>query len=177
MQELNVNEKMFEYKRIKVISVECEPIKNVDKLFDKCRIIGRKHNIDIQLLDAEMVFGKTHILSGIDRALRAYKHQRNVASTLVTEILVRLSGEKQIHHALKKVGVKKGTNRAILIIEGDCEIRTILNELNFRHTRISQGTISNLLRFGISKKELETVERTKVKDLVLEKVATRDIID
>ncbi|ABR54199.1 Protein of unknown function DUF509 [Methanococcus vannielii SB] len=63
-----------------------------------------KMNLEFQLLNADLIATKTHILQGIYQA----ETKKNISSSIWVEILLRISGTKQISNAIKTFGAKSG---------------------------------------------------------------------
>jgi len=144
-----------------------------------------KNDVGIQLLNANMIFGKEHIISAFEHAKRSL--QRNEASThsMEMELLLYASGERQIKHAIKKMGIQKGELDFIAIFLFDKEKRKkidniIDNFLQFFHLRKNDSVFnpddSKLVHFGISKQAIQSVQKDQIFQLVLEKIALVDII-
>jgi len=83
---------------------------------------------DVILFDPNMVCGKGQIMSAAVHAERSFEHGYNRSKTLLTEIILYASGERQIGKALKKMRPKKGCSEyvaAVLDIDGDLDLGKI----------------------------------------------------
>jgi len=160
---------------------------DVEEFLKKISIISKKYNLTIQVFDASMIFGKIHLNSAVEHALRAMKRKTNSTNTLDKEILLYASGERQIKKAIPKMGVKKGCEKIALVLINDDErgkenlfdivIKNILDQLNLkRDDSVLKGNHQTLLDFGLNDNEISTVTKDKYEFLILEKVAMVDVI-
>ena len=73
------------------------------------KIIGgyaSKNNLIIQVFNADMIYGKNHIISAVEHAKRAMERKTNTTNSLEKEILLYASGERQLKHAIPKWELK-----------------------------------------------------------------------
>ena len=169
---------------IKVIGAKGK-IKDIDNFLEKINIFAKKNNFIIQTFDADFVFGKNHIISAVEHAVRAISRKTNTTNSLEKEILLYASGERQLKLAIPKIGVKKKdiANIAVVLIEKTKKtisnniVDDLLKSLCLtRDDKVLEGDKNTLTRFGIKENEIETVMKNKYEDLILEKVAMVDII-
>jgi len=159
-------------------------IKNIDTFLNRISDFSKENNFFIQTFDANVIFGKNHILSAVNHAKRAFKCKTNTTNSLEMEILLYTSGERQLKLAIPKMGVKKGkSNVAFVFLSEDNDIisNEKINEfLNFlslkKDNKVLEGDENTLRLFGINDNEIETVKKEKYGNLILEKVAMVDII-
>jgi len=73
------------------------------------------------VVDAESIVSIKHLICSIYFAIKAFKQKNNIANTLNSEILLYLSGHRQISKAINKVGLSSSTKAIIFIklIKGD----------------------------------------------------------
>lgn len=74
----------------------------------------------IQLLNADGIAGKKHILHATQQAILAFEREENIANDLGLEICVRASAQRQISKALKILGLKEGLNKICAVVV-DCD--------------------------------------------------------
>jgi KEOPS complex subunit Cgi121 len=130
----------------------------------------------LQFFDAELILGKEHIISGWIHAQRAFERGDNISSSLKMELLIYVSGEVQIASALKKVGIKNGCEKLVLVVEGDLDIEGLISHLNLqRDDQVLNWSESKLRAYGIGEDEISAVDTNKIKDLILERVAMVDV--
>jgi KEOPS complex subunit Cgi121 len=156
-------------------------IQNVDKFLKKIESFSQNNNLIVQAFDADLIYGKNHLISAVGHAKRAMERKTNLTNTLGMEILLYASGERQLKIGIPKMGVKKGyVNIAFVFTEGkisEQEIKKILDQLSLvREDHVIEGDVSTLKKFGITENEINTVTKNKYGNLILEKVAMVDII-
>jgi KEOPS complex subunit Cgi121 len=163
-------------------------LNDIDLFLADLLSFSKKENIVIQALDADLVYGKDHLISAASHAIRACEQKTNATNSLALEILLYAAGERQIQKAIKKIGVKKGKQGIafVLVDEAkrpsdrktyDAVVNRLLKTFHFkRDDKILEGDINTLKRFGITAQELRTVPENKYADMILEKIAMIDII-
>jgi len=156
-------------------------IKNVDLLIEQVVSFAQEKSIVIQALNADMVYGKNHLISSVEHAKRAMSQKKNTTNSLSMEILLYSSGERQLKLAIPKMGVKQGkSNVAFVFTDGKISenlVNDLLKKISLtQDDKVLQGDIDTLKKFGISKKAIATVSEDRYGDLILEKVAMVDII-
>ena len=62
----------------------------------------------IQLLNADSVVSKNHIVHGVNQACLAFERGENLAKDLSVEIVLRCSAQRQISKAFNILGLKEG---------------------------------------------------------------------
>ena len=160
---------------------------DINKTIEKIKDLNEKHDVTIQLFDAELVYGREHLESAVFHAQRAMSANTNVANSIGMEILLYASGERQINLAIQKMGIKETTKDFGMVVYGllkssakeshSEKIDLIINELNLvREDPVLEGDKSVLERFGIPEAELEAVAESHWRNLILERVAMVDII-
>ena len=168
---------------IKVIGAKGKII-DVDDFLEKISIFSKKNNVIIQTFDADLVFGKNHIFSAVDHALRAIERKTNTTNSLEKEILLYASGERQIKLAIQKIGVKLKNEKMVFVFVNNKKkeisniiLKDFLDMLCLvRNDNVIEGDEKTLIRLGIKENEIKTVMNNKYADLILEKVALVDII-
>lgn len=73
-----------------------------------------KHSY-LLIIDSGSVAGFQHLKACIHYSLQAFKQKNNLAKTLNTEILLYLSGYRQISKAIEKVGLNKESKEVITL--------------------------------------------------------------
>lgn len=155
-------------------------VDSIEKFLQKARDFvlncGSKNDILLQFLDADQVFGKEHILSAIEHAYRSFERKENISATMAMEILIYAAGEPQINGALAKIGLKDGYERIAVIIGGEMDVEGLLTHLNLeRDDDVLEPKEFKFREFGITEEEISAVEKDKLGDLVLERVAMVDV--
>lgn len=128
-------------------------------------------------LNADLVCGKDHLVSSVYHAMRSFERQENVSGNLATEILLYASGEKQISHALEKMGIKAGYERIAIVLIGCVDIDEVLSTLELqRDDSLLEFSVEKLRAFGIDERDIISLEPSELEDLILEQVAFVDLI-
>jgi len=158
-------------------------IRDVDKFLKQISIFAKDNNVVIQVFDANVIFGEKHLISAVEHAVRAIDRKTNTTNSLEMEILLYVSGERQLKLAIPKIGVKKGeVNIALIFFNktrrfSDILIEEFLEQLSLvRDDKVLDGNIETLKKFGLNENEIKTVTKAKYGDLILEKVAMVDVI-
>jgi KEOPS complex subunit Cgi121 len=158
-------------------------IVDIEKFLDNIKIFSRKNNVSIQIFNADLIFGKNHLLSAYEHAKRAFENKTNTTYSIEMEILLYASGERHLKLSIPKIGVKEGCQNIAIIFLFDSKkklsrefINKFLNEfLLKRDDKVLEGDENTLKKFGISNIEIQTVSENKYGHLILEKVAMVDI--
>ena len=163
-------------------------IQDMDLFFKQILNLSKEYKIVIQVIDADIVYGKNHLISASEHAVRAFGQKKNSTNSLAMEILLYASGERQIQRAIQKVGIKKGKINIALVFADEVQkeengkvsdtiVGKILEALNLiRDDKVLEGDIDTLRKFGITQQELMTVPECKHGNLILERVAMVDVI-
>jgi len=128
----------------------------------------RSAGIDAALMDADMVFGRIHVISAAEHAERSFRNGTNRSKTFVTEFLMYMAGERQISKALERMR-PKGNDIVAVIFSGD---RKQLESIGEPDDTLVDGTEEKAGRIGLIKNGLSV----SYDDLVLEMVAMLDIL-
>lgn len=158
-------------------------IQNIDSFLQKIQSFSQKKQVYIQVFNADLIFGKNHIISAVKHAKRSIENKTNTTNSFEMEILLYASGERQLKLAIPKMGIKEENAKIVFTFvkeKGAITDDLIIEILELlylkRDDNIIEGDEDTLKRFGINKTELETVSKDKYEDLILEKVAMVDII-
>lgn len=82
-------------------------IDNVNDTLDLIDSIKKDGEI-IQLLNADSIASKDHVIHGVNQAILAFERGENLAKDLSVEIALRCSAQRQISKAFKILGLKEG---------------------------------------------------------------------
>ena len=132
----------------------------IDSVGDTLNLIDsiKKDDEIIQLLNADSIASKNHVIHGVNQAVLAFERGENLAKDLSVEIALRCSAQRQISKAFNILGLKEGPmNICVVLINCDdytddlSSIFTlddgvfIPNEKNLMDIyKISDGEIENL---------------------------------
>ena len=162
-------------------------IQDIDSFLKQVISFAQKHHVIIQVFDANMIFGKVHLISSVEHAIRAMRRKTNTTNSLDKEILLYASGERQIKLAIPKMGIKKGNGNIAFVFVNDVKaggselsdhlVDEVLESFSLvRDDSVLEGNMDTLSKFGFKENEIKTVTKTKYGHLILEKVAVVDII-
>jgi KEOPS complex subunit Cgi121 len=157
-------------------------IKDIDDFLQQVNIFSQDNNVVIQAFNADVIYGKNHLISAVDHAIRAMERKTNTTNSLAMEILLYAAGERQLKLAIPKMGVKKGDANIAFVVVNDKKrdkksIDELLKDLSLeRDDKILEGNEDTLRAFGLNDQAIKTVTKDKYGDLILEKVAMVDII-
>lgn len=104
-------------------------IDSVGETLDKIDSI-RKDGEIIQLLNADSIVSKNHIIHGVNQAILAFDRGENLAKDLSVEVVLRCSAQRQISKAFNILGLKEGNiNLCAVLINCDNDYTDELSEL------------------------------------------------
>lgn len=112
----------------------------------------------IQLLNADSIASKNHVIHGVNQAVLAFERGENLANDLSVEIALRCSAQRQISKAFNILGLKEGPmNICAILINCDdytSELSSVFDlddsvfDLNEKHLvdiyKISEEEMENL---------------------------------
>lgn len=116
----------------------------------KCKTPLNKRDLDkrgVQLIDLSLVAGKGHIEFAIEQAERAFTRKTNISDDIFVEILVRMSGQRQIKRAIELFGLKDSREIAMIF------------EDKYENFFIPAGCRKDDSLFGIDQKKYERIKR------------------
>ncbi len=129
---------------------------------------------EVLIVDGKFVFGREHLASAIFHAHRAIVEGRNSSKSLAMESLLYASGERQLNAAIKKMGVSDSTSSIVVVHLGGGPLSP-----SGEWTPLPENLVTDkerLAQYGITETELQTVDPGRFSDLVLERVASVDVI-
>ena len=168
---------------IKIIGAKGN-INDIDVFLKKLEDFAAENNLTLQAFNADLIFGKDHIISAVEHAKRSIERKTNTTNSLEKEILLYASGNRQLKLAIPKMGVKKGSGNIAIVLINNEEIdisNQITNDLLTvlklnSDEKVLDGNKKTLIKFGIKENEIETVTKENYGFIILEKVAMVDIL-
>lgn len=168
-----------------VVGVSLSSKLHVNVVLDICRKASLKYDVVIQVVNSSIVASLRHLIVSVMKALRSFNENRNICDKLEMEILLYLSGRRQIRDALDAAGLPEFSKDLVAVCigvdeSGVIEALTLLiddldGKVNWGLFQLSGEKISFLKEaFGISEDELSAVMRC---DLSFEDVFERLIIE
>ena len=153
-------------------SIESIPktLEEIDNIKNSCCDVGI-----IQLMNADAIAGKGHLMQGTIHAMNAFDRDQNLANDLGIEILLRTSAQRQISKAFNILGLKEGKmNIAVVMIDCPDYFIDELSAIFTRDDSVLEADQSKLMKtYDISQKELKTIQ---ISDVLIDKT-TKLIIE
>lgn len=138
-------------------------IDSVGETLDKIDSIKEDGEI-IQLLNADSIVSKNHIIHGVNQAILAFERGENLAKDLSVEVVLRCSAQRQISKAFNILGLKEGNmNLCAVLINCDNEYTDELSELFTFNENVFNPDVDYLMKiYKISDGELENMSLEEV---------------
>ena len=139
---------------------------NIDSVGD---VLGKINSIKddgeiIQLLNADSVVSKNHIIHGVNQAFLAFERGENLANDLSVELVLRCSAQRQISKAFKILGLHEGEmNLCAVLIDS----KDYTKDLSLLFTRDDDVLIPN---------EDKLIEMYKISDDELQNMSVEEMI-
>ncbi|HDM36790.1 MAG TPA: TIGR00295 family protein [Candidatus Syntrophoarchaeum butanivorans] len=158
-------------------------IRDVNSLMRKISKISKERGVVIQLVDGELVAGVEHVKSAVKKAIRSMREGEQIASNPALEILLYMSGTRNISRALE-MGVKEGKGVVCLVLLGDNIDESLKQQifelLSFEPHGVPGYDDERKARlmdfFEITETELGAVGEDKLEKLVMERVALLEVL-
>ena len=147
-----------------------------------------QHQAAAQAFYAPFIYGKEHIVTAVEHAIRAFRNQTQTCRSLDMEILLYAAGRRQIRDAIDTLGIKLGepmvvaavTDDELLGCDGFIGMETLTQFLIDQGLQIDHMVIPGddrvLQPFGVTPAEQKTVDKSMYGDLIMERVALVDLI-
>ena len=104
-----------EYSWIAVEGLQLEKPPKIDKVLDELQRIIENRKVPLQILQAKYIGGPKHAFHAGNLAVTAHHEKRARADRIEIELLLYLTGKRQIGEAIKSAGVT-GETREIAVI-------------------------------------------------------------
>jgi len=146
-------------------------------LVERAREWASARGAEVLLADARIVFGKDHVESAVAHALRSQRTGTMATRSLSMEILLYLSGKRQVSEALSTAGVREDTTSIAVVLLGNDSLEDLLGTLGWaRDDAVLDPRGKSLRALGIRQREERTVPPPVRTDLALERVALVDLL-
>lgn len=134
----------------------------------------KKDDEIIQLLNADAVASRNHIIHGVSQALTAFERGENLAKDLSVEIVLRCSTQRQISKAFKILGLSEGEMNLCAVLINCDDYTDELESLFTRDDEVLVADESKLKEiYNISDIEAENMS---VEDILIDRI-TKLIVD
>ena len=153
---------------------------------DNIQILGFRANIDsvgdtldkinsirddgeiIQLLNADSVVSKNHIVHGVNHAFLAFERGENLAKDINVEIVLRCSAQRQISKAFKILGLKEGEMNLCAVLINSKDYTNELSSLFTFDEDVLAADLENLSKvYKISDGELNNMT---IEDIIIDRI-------
>ena len=153
---------------------------------DNIQILGFKANIDsvgdaldkidsikedgeiIQLLNADSIVSKSHIIHGVNQAFLAFDRGENLAKDISVEIVLRCSAQRQISKAFDMMGLKEGEMNLCALLINSNDYSNELSSIFTRDDDVLAPDFDNLIRvYNISDVELQNMS---VEEIIIDRI-------
>lgn len=123
----------------------------------------------IQLLNADSIVSKNHIIHGVNQALLAFDRGENLANDLSVEIALRCSAQRQISKAFNILGLKEGEMNLCVILINSKDHFEELSKIFTPDDSIFDLDESNLIKiYKISDDEIINMS---LEDIIIDRIA------
>lgn len=128
----------------------------------------------IQLLNADAIASRNHIIHGVNQAILAFDRGENLAKDLSVEIVLRCSAQRQISKAFKILGLSEGEMELCAVLVNCDDHASELESIFARDDSVLIADESKLKDiYKISDDELDNMS---VEDILIDRI-TRLIVD
>ena len=160
--------------------------------FDNIRILGFRASIDsvsetldmidsikddgeiIQLLNADSIVSRNHIVHGVNQAFLAFDRHQNFAKDISVEFVLRCSAQRQISKAFDILGLKEGKMNLCAILVNCKDYTLELSSMfTFDESVLSPDFDKLVDVYHFSQCEIESMS---FEDLIIDKI-TKLIVD
>lgn len=144
--------------RAKIDSIE-ETLKQMNNI--------KKDGEIIQLLNADSIVSKNHIIHGVNQAFLAFDRGENLANDISVEIVLRCSAQRQISKAFNILGLNEG-NINLCAIFVNCNYTEELSSIFTRDDDVFTADENKIKKiYGISEDELKAMS---LEDIIIDRI-------
>jgi KEOPS complex subunit Cgi121 len=137
-------------------------IDSVGDTLDKIDSIRQDGEI-IQLLNADSIVSKNHIIHGVNQAFLAFDRGENLANDISVEIVLRCSAQRQISKSFKMLGLHEGEMELCVVLINSKDHLCELSSLFSLDESVFNPNVDNLIKvYKISDVELENMSLEEV---------------
>ena len=142
-------------------------IENVGDTLDEINSIREDGEI-IQLLNADSIASRNHVIHGVNQAFLAFDRDENLAKDISVEIVLRCSAQRQISKAFKILGLKEGDMNLCAILVNCRDYSNELSSIFTRDDSVLNGSDEKLRDvYGISDSELQNLS---VEEIIIDRI-------
>lgn len=142
-------------------------IVSVGDALDKIDSIKEDGEI-IQLLNADSIVSKNHIMHGVNQAFLAFDRGENLAKDISVEIVLRCSAQRQISKAFDMMGLKEGEMNLCALLINSNDYSHEWDSIFTRDDDVLAPDFDNLIRvYNISDVELQNMS---VEEIIIDRI-------
>ena len=137
----------------------------IDSVEETLNLINeiKKDDEIIQLLNADSIVSKNHIVHGVNQAYLAFERGENLAKDISVEIALRCSAQRQISKAFKILGLKGGEMNLCAVLINCDDYTSVLSEIFTLDDDVFIPDFDNLAKiYTISDDELKTMSMEEI---------------
>ena len=123
----------------------------------------------IQLLNADSIVSKNHIIHGVNQALLAFDRGENLANDLSVEIALRCSAQRQISKAFNILGLKEGEMNLCVILINSKDHFEELSKIFTPDDSVFDLDEYNLIK--IYKISDDEIRKMSLEDIIIDRIA------
>ena len=122
----------------------------------------------IQLLNADAIASRNHIIHGVNQAILAFDRGENLAKDLSVEIVLRCSAQRQISKAFKILGLKEGDISLCAVLVNCKDYASELSEIFTPDESVFTPDYENLMKvYNIGDDEIEGMS---LEDIIVDRI-------
>ena len=122
----------------------------------------------IQLLNADSVVSRNHIIHGVNQAFLAFDRGENLANDISVEIVLRCSAQRQISKAFKMMGLHEGNmNLCVVLINSENHLDELSSIFTQDDSVLTPCEDKIVKLYGITDAELENMS---VEEIVIDRI-------
>ena len=142
-------------------------IDSVGDTLDRINSIKRDGEI-IQILNADSIVSKNHIIHGVNQAFLAFERGENLAKDISVEIVLRCSAQRQISKAFNLLGLHEGEmNLCAVLINCDDYSDELSGLFTLDETVLTPDTENLIKIYNIGEVELENMS---VEEIIIDRI-------
>ena len=142
-------------------------IDSVGDTLDRINSIKRDGEI-IQLLNADSIVSKNHIIHGVNQAFLAFERGENLAKDISVEIVLRCSAQRQISKAFNLLGLHEGEMNLCAVLINCDDYSDELSGLFTLDESVLTPDDENLIKiYNIGEVELENMS---VEEIIIDRI-------
>lgn len=142
----------------------------IDSVGETLNLIDNIKNDDeiIQLLNADSIVSRNHIIHGVNQAMLAFDRGENLANDLSVEIALRCSAQRQISKAFKILGLKEGEMNLCAVLINCRDYSSELSQIFSPDESVFIPDYENLMKvYKISEDEIRSMS---VEDIIIDRI-------